>query len=309
MNSNMIMNSFLLSQDKELWKNKISYSKSAIDLQNLCKSIVNDTLDWKITFTTWIWLNDVWVPVRCPALITPALEVVRNLLQLWIKDIEYHIYQASSFIIKENSLDKNLSQNNSDFIKKYLTWYISEFYEDLYNNVIFDFDLNLDEKELSEVSWKIKSINWNSDVDFVVWQLINYANSKWKTENSALNYASANIISNWHVEKYYPVNNNWNIIIPIWWKKEKPFFNLWKVYEEKHNSKENKKIIIPILQRTWEKPTYYPTKWEDYINPNYDFIQLSWEKLDSSVIFDRDIVLSKLWKLLDFNELVKKILW
>ncbi len=310
MNSNSIMNSFLLSKDKELGSNKISYTSSAIDLQNLCKSIVNDTLDWNIVLTTWIWLNDIWVPIRCPALIIPALKIIRNLVNLWINNIEYSIYQATSFIIKENSLDENLAKNNSKIIQNYLKWYILEYYNDIFDKISFDFNLDLDENNLLNVAENIKWLLWNQDINLAMWKLVNYAESKWKSETSAFIYGSANIVSNWHVGDYYPVKNeSSDIIIPIWWKKEKPFFNLWKVYEENYNVDYNKKIIIPLLQKTWEIPTYYPSKWEDYISSNYEFIPLSWDKLNHLVEFDRNIILSELWVWFEFNKLIQKILW
>lgn len=310
MKSNDIMNSFLLNHDKELRSNKISYTSSAIDLQNLCKSIVNNTLDWKIVLTTWIWLNDIWVPIRCPALILPALKIIRNLVNLWVNNIEYSIYQASSFIIKENSLDEKLAKNTSDMIKNYLKWYISEYYNDISDKVSFDFDFILDENNLLNVAKNIRWLSWNQDVDLAMWKLLNYAESKWKSENSAFIYGSANIICNWHIDSYYPVkNDSSDIIIPIWWKKEKPFFNLWKVYEENYKLNDKKKTIIPLLQKTWEIPTYYPNKWEDYISSDFEYVSLSWDKLNQLVEFDRNVILSELWIWFEFNKLIQKILW
>ncbi len=309
MNSNMLMNSFLLSSDEWLWKNKISYSKSANDLQNLCRNIVNDTLNWKISLTTWIWLGDIWVPIRLPSLIIPWLRVIRNLKKIWVEDIKYVIYQAKSFIINENSLNKKNAQINSQIILNYLNWFISEYYPDLLENIIYDFDFNLDIEHIWIIANNIKFLKWNKDVELTMWKLVNYALSKWKTEDSAFIYWAANILCNWHINEYYPINNNHEIIIPIWWKKERPFFNLWKVYEEENFSNSQKKIIIPLIQKTWEIPTYYPNKWEDYFDYNYEYKPLTWEKLNSSLQFDREQVLLNLWKWFNFNSLIKNIIW
>ncbi len=308
MKSNDIMKSFLLKWNNKIRPNKFSCSNEAIDLQNVCKSLVNSTLEWKITLTTWIWLSDIWVPLRCPALIIPALEIIRHLLNLWITNVEYCIYQATSFIIKENSLSFKSAKINSEIIKKYFKWYIWSYYKELEEFIKFDFDFDFDYEKLRDVSLKIEQIEWNKDLDLIIWKLVKYAEKRWKTKSSALMYAAANIICNWYINYYYPISFDLgDILIPIWWRKEKPFFNLWDTYTDKYNTNGNRKIIS-LIQSTWEMPTYYPYKGEDYIDLNYNLIPLSWEKIHWLIREDRDLVLSQLWIRTDYSEKIQEII-
>lgn len=311
MNSNNIMKSFLLKEDKKIWPNKTSNNYSAEELQRLCKSIVDNTLSWKITLTTWVWLNDIWVPIRCPSVIIPALEIIRKLVELWISDVHYCIYQANSFIIKENSLNESYAKSNSIFMEQYFKWYISEFYPDILDKITFNFNVDLDEVKLNSIWNKIVELEWDKDIDSLIWNLVKYAESRWKTKESALMYLSANIACNWNVWEYYPVTDSVDdILITIWWRKEKQFFNLWRVFQDKFNSDWIKwRKIISILQSTWEIPPYYPHKWEDHINGEWSFIWLDWTKLHWSVKSDRDIVLSSIWEWFNPNQLIKQILW
>lgn len=311
MKTNDLMNTFLLKNNEEVWPNKISYTKTAIDLQNLSKSLVKDTLDWKIILTTWVWLDDVWVPVRSPALIIPALEIIRYLQKIWINDVNYLIYQATWFIINENWLNINNANQVSSFMKKYFELFIQEFYYDIYDKIILNFNFELEQNYLDKVSLNITKLGWKSYIDSLIKNLENYASSKWKSNISALQYSSANIICNWHILDIYPFdsNNVW-VLLPIWWKKEKPFFNLWKIYEENFSDNNDYSILnIPLLQKTGEIPAYFTTKWEDYVSSEYDYIELSGENINSSVEFDRNIVLAKFWKNINFNQLIKNILW
>ncbi|MDD2870891.1 MAG: hypothetical protein PHS49_02775 [Candidatus Gracilibacteria bacterium] len=310
MKTNDLMNTFLLKNNEEVGPNKISYTKTAIDLQNLSKSLVKDTLDGKIILTTGVGLDDVGVPVRSPALIIPALEIIRYLQKIGINDVNYLIYQATGFIINENGLNINNANQVSSFMKKYFELFIQEFYYDIYDKIILNFNFELEQNYLDKVSLNITKLGGKSYIDSLIKNLENYASSKGKSNISALQYSSANIICNGHILDIYPFDsNNVGVLLPIGGKKEKPFFNLGKIYEENFSDNNDYSILnIPLLQKTGEIPAYFTTKGEDYVSSEYDYIELSGENINSSVEFDRNIVLAKFGKNINFNQLIKNIL-
>ncbi len=291
------MRTLLLHEDSVLWKNQNLTPETSIALQRICRSLVNGTLEGKLHFTTWIWLTDKSTPMRLPALILPTLRIMRRLRELGVVGIQYHVYQATDFIIRETMLDEEKARKNAVIMERYLRHFIQKCYPDLEDDTSLEFWFEIDTETVRQVSDELRKFHDESSFSPALNKLIDYATSKWMGRDSALRYSAANLIWNGHIQWRGPFclwEND--VIIPIWWLKERPFFELGKSYEARKQNEWKVREIIPLIQHTGSIPTYYPQKWEDTIDQNGKYIWVdSSQSLHSSVCFDRDIVLHELW--------------
>ena len=91
-------------------------------------------------FTTGLGLSKCGqVPVRLPALIVPALQVMEKFKVSDLAVPQYLIYQATNFIAETNEIDQEVAMNASLQIKTYLKAYVAEFHPDLIPYVHFQF--------------------------------------------------------------------------------------------------------------------------------------------------------------------------
>jgi hypothetical protein len=300
------MKSLLLKEDNQLWPNQNLNDNTSQLLQKLCRWLVNDTIYQNIVFTTGLWLSDIGTPMRLPVILAPVLRVMQRLIWLWITWVEYRIYQATDFIIDENSLNREKALKNASIMEKYIHHYLATLYPKLMWKVWVYFWIKLTPEDIHEVS---NNLIWFSD-RMSIWDINSYASSKSKSLESAYRYGAANIICNGHILEKYPLQS-WDIhevIIPVWGRKEKPFFELWKQYE--NLSWENKRNqVIPLIHRVWERPPYYPQQGEDYIDHNWVYIPIQeWTQLHPVVGFDRRIILDEFWTQENLSQLTQDIL-
>lgn len=304
--SNTLMKSLLLNEDNQLWPNRNLNTNTSQSLQRLCRWLVNNTLHPNIVFTTGLWLSDIGTPMRFPVILAPVLRVMQRLIWLWIAWVEYRIYQATDFIIDENSLNRAEALKNASIMEKYIHYYLATFYSDLIGKVWTYFWIEIVPGDICEVS---NALIWFSDKT-AIWDIRSYASSKSKSLESAYRYGAANIICNGHIPEKYPLWDwdKYEVIIPVWGRKEKPFFELWKLYENL-SWESNKVQIIPLIQRTWERPPYYPQQWEDYIDSNWVYVPIQkWVQLHSAIEFDRKIILDEFWAQHNLSQLTQDIL-
>ena len=246
----------LLTGESSLQKNRNLTPESARRLEEFAWSIEK----WSSTpihFTTWVWLNDSWFPLRIPAIAIPTMRVIERLAELGILGCTYRIYQARDYIIESQWLHRWRALATSEHMQDYLSNYLKRRFGELTQSIEYDFHLPIDPDE----RWKIEQFLRANDLPEMR-KIVEYARSKSRNEESAYHYASANILCNLYAWEAHH--------ILMWWEKERPFFKLWQAYEELVRPDMKS---IPIIQSTGHIPVYYPQRDETYIDSDKHIIE------------------------------------
>lgn len=249
---------------------------------SFCKEYITDNQDFSSTHLhVGFWLAKNWEsPIRLPAILIPALETMRTLLQNGIIPPTFVIYQATSIISqinnigKENTLEWVNTMENTiyRFIKENfpdLIWYIDIYFWEKAN------DWNTFEL-IQNYSWHVsETLEKNGNNSH--FQKCEQKHSNWNNNYNL--YVTANTLYNWGFDEY-PFENidNPQNIIPIWWRSETKFF---ETLLETQTSVRN---IFPLITQVGAFPTYYK-------NPKWDIstLQELWEYNSWNISLHPDI--------------------
>ncbi len=200
-------------------------------------------------------------PDRLAAIIVPTLRVMERLRCLGISDYHYTFYQARAFLIWVQRIDPRDALQISQHMKAYIRDYIRAKYPHLEWSISFEFDRRIKTDAIEKVR-NILEVSDSPDMRKIIW----YAESKWKSRESAYLYAAANIVCNLYSGKAHH--------IVMWWEKERPFFRMWQAYEASIPDSPESSFVI---QSTWHIPPYYPQIWGE------SYFDMHWSHRDSDI--------------------------
>ena len=268
------LSALLLTGEPTLLKNRNLNEQSAIRLENLARSL----LLWEkhhLHFTTGIGISEKGFPLRLPAIVVPTLRVMERLQALWIYDVEYTLYQAKNFLIQNQWMDAWMTSDISHRMEQYIREYINRKFPEISDRVDLDFEREIDPSEIQEVQSHLPSLDLPS-----MQQIIAYAKSKWRSSESAYEYAAANILANRYAGSAHH--------ILIGWEKERPFFWLSEDYETRVLWE---KKTIPLIHSVGRIPPYYPQVGEeDYFDAQWNLVAWIESPKNNSLAYDYSIL-------------------
>ncbi len=269
--SSSIISSLLLHDESRIRPNILIDPTHQTAIKNL-----SDKLDgnpgFSLSYLTWVWLTDTGFPLRFPAIAVPTLRMLSRLQKLGIT-ATYRIYQALDFIVETQWLDLGEAFCVSYEMERYLRDFIQREFSDISHQVEIHFFRNIDPIELSSTIAFLQSHTSEH-----MQKILGYAVSKWKDPITAYTYAAANIVWNDHHEQDEDTQT-----IVIGWAKEIPFLSLGKAYEA---SQGIQRWVIPLIQSTGYIPTYYPQRWEAYMEPSGKIINPTSPTKNAHIAYD-----------------------
>ncbi len=227
----------------------------------LCKNLIQDNGDFSSTHLhIWFGLAKNWeVPVRLPALLIPALEIMKRLLEQDITPPHLVIYQATSIISRVNMIPKHDALRVAIIMETKLYCFIKENFPELlpYVNIYF-WEKENDEDSLEAIkSYSLKvSETLSKNGNNSHFQECEKRHSNWKDEYVL--YVTANTFYNWGFNEYpFQDTDDAQNIIPIWGRSETKFF------ETLLQTQTSFRDIFPLITQVGAFPTYYH-------NPRWD---------------------------------------
>jgi len=225
-----------------------------------CKDILENPRCLNTTsIHTGFWIPKNWeIPLRLPVLIIPALEIIRWLLRESIQPPKLIIYQATSLISEVNGIPKEDAVTISQSMEKKLFQFIKDNFPEVMDYVVFSFwEKTQDTEIIEKIHWYTQKI---SDVLDVSTQS-HFQNCEQQHSNQRgkyLLYLAANSYYNGSFQEY-PFSEVWEteIIIPIWGRSEKTFFQV--LLEGQTSCRK----ILPLITQVGAFSSYYR-------NPRWD---------------------------------------
>jgi len=122
-------------------------------LEELITQLVNEKISFEdILFVTGLGLDRTSVvPLRLPAILTPALDAMKKIKQHTGVSPRYLVYQLTEFIADTNSIDKEAAHKSGEIMAKYLRRFVNKLYPEIANSVILKFNTPVDKQELQEI--------------------------------------------------------------------------------------------------------------------------------------------------------------
>lgn len=240
--------------------------ETALALQSLSRNLVNTNNPTNIALTTGLGLSDKGVPLRLPALLIPALQMLRELKSYnearGFKQISarYIIYQASDFIAQMNKLDPELAKTNSEICKNYIKAFVHQYFPDVSSQIdlFIGDDVSMDYDAVQKLAGLLKN-DLPEEIKDDMQKILNYGGRRNAIQDSSYYYAAANIILNGGYNPCYPLSGtlpkNTAIVMPMGGKKEIPFFAMSRFYAQSTNVNYQ---VIPLVIPVGSIPAYYP---------------------------------------------------
>lgn len=217
-----------------------------------------------ILLTTGLGISDrKGVPVRLPAVLVPALQILEQCKQKGIQPPSYLVYLATDFIAESNHIDHTVAQQIAGRMHTYLQLYVQTLHPAIAGNVRFEFSASYTDSVRAAVGALANELRERMAVDAGLKQLMsgleaNEARHS-NTQGKAPEYAAANIIYNGAIAPVYPFADKAqtvHTILPIGGPAEEPFFRLSALMNV--TRQEAEAHVIPLITRLGSRPTYYP---------------------------------------------------
>jgi len=268
-NHNRLLSGQFLARSKGATGGNRNVSRETANaLQQLSRQLSssNNNERTHLVLTTGLGLSDKGVPLRLPALLIPALKMLRDLgayneargfEQIKAK---YIVYQASDFITKTNKLDPQIAAESAAACHQYLTDFIAEYFPDVADQVqIATSDkCAIDPEHIEALAGELKTAT-PEPIARDMETIAAYGTRRKTIEDSHYYYAAANIILNGGYEPHYPLSGELfeqtDIVMPLGGKKERPFFNASRYYGEQTGVNH---AVLPLLVPVGQVPAYYP---------------------------------------------------
>lgn len=210
---------------------------------------------------TWFGLPKNWeVPMRLPALIIPALEIMRELKKSDITPPHFVVYQATSLISEINQIPREEALRVAAEMETTLFNFIKGNFPELVPHTSIYFWEKENEWEILD---SIQRYAWDTNGLLTETSKSHFQSCETRNSNGngkSLLYVTANSYYNgWFDEYPFPQAPDTNSIIPIWGHSEKAFF---KILLETQTSCRD---IFPLITQVGAFPTYYK-------NPRWDIM-------------------------------------
>lgn len=220
--------------------------------------LCNDIIWWETDFSKTVLQTGFWVPrdgktpMRLPVLLIPSLEIMRNLLAVWIQPPKFIIYQASSVISQINQIDESQVMDISQNMESTLENFVTKNFPELSEYIIFSFWKQPSDSKIIE---KIHEYSlWvESHLDNKTLRSFNASREKHSNAESwHLLYIAANTFYNgWYPETAFPEVWDMQKIIPVWWGSEQRFFQILLQTQSSYRE------IFPLIAPIASTPSYY----------------------------------------------------
>lgn len=236
-------------------------NKTSERFSTLCKELIQDEGDFQSTHLhIWFGLPKNWeIPIRLPALLVPALEIIKRLLEWGIEPPQLIIYQATSIISEVNKIPREDAINIATIMETRLHNFIKENFPRLLPYINIEFWEKENDWDTLEIikgySWKISKTLWENGSNSH-FQECERRYSNWN--NAYTLYVTANTFYNGGFDEYpFQNTNEPQNIIPIWGRSEAKFF------ETLLQTQTSLREIFPLITQIGAFPTYYH-------NPRWD---------------------------------------
>lgn len=271
LSANRLQQTFLFKDDKMAGPLRFIHGDDGKSLQIVSRSLqmsVQPNAKDYLLYTTGLGLSVKDIPLRLPAVMVPTLRVMERLKELGIIPPTYLVYQATDFITETNDLHPKTGRARSTLMRKYLEKYIRILHPTIQDDVVFKFGAEacVSADVIRCMSDRIRQkLRESENLQDIFHKLSTYRSSQAKPEGSELIYAAANAVFSGADRGLYPFQDmaRHRMIVPIGGKQEKPFFQITKMMQ-------SEETVLPMLQRSGERPTYYPNQDGDLVYENHD---------------------------------------
>lgn len=249
-------------------------NKTGERFSTLCRDLIKSEGNFSSTnLHIWFGLPKNWkIPMRLPALLIPALEIIKKLLEQGIEPPRLIIYQATSVISEVNKIPKEEAITLASLMETRLYNFIQENFPELLSYINIQFWERENDQDTLEIikgySWQVSRMLWNNGSNSH-FQECERRHSNWNNDYSL--YVTANTFYNGGFnENPFPDTDEAQNIIPIWGRSETKFFEVLLQTQTSFRD------IFPLITQVGAFPTYYHNPRWDIGNTEELSNYLSW---------------------------------
>lgn len=255
------------NSELNLAENNLPTAKGANLLQNLALQIERGNINAgeKLRFTTGMGVDCSRgdFAIRMPALLIPALELMKKIRELGIFGTRYEVFTASEFLAEHYGINNDELKSVVDSRMAYMRRFVDLIYPDLQDDVEFiagdekypETRLVIDEvaKKISSIidfgSEEVESADRKKIIDIM--DKLKICAAKYDVANSHFKYAAANMVYSDSFNQYQVFNDKDKVSVMFGGMAERNFFQMNALMP---GMRPEISLIVPVGGR----PVYYP---------------------------------------------------